>query len=98
MPTRKRHPCVSSEDTHNSAKMHNFSSDDPEHTTCHLLATGEGDRAHGYTSLCPVCWPEEAWTDEVPPPSEDPWTVEGGGREGDLIGGRGGWRSSPSAE
>lgn len=93
MANQKRHPCVSPADTHNSAKMHNFGSDNPDMTTCGLPTTGEGDRAHGYTSLCPVCWPEEAWTDEVPPPPEDPWTEDGGGRAGDLVHGRERWRS-----
>ena len=92
---RKLHPCVSGADEHHSAKMHNFSSDQPGVTSCGLRTTDEdegdrGDRGHGYTSLCPVCWPRDPWTDEAPPPREEPWTDTGGG-PGDLIAGREDW-------
>jgi hypothetical protein len=91
----KRHPCRSSADTGGNPrfKMHNCDSEGlavdetPSKTICGL-PTLEVDRVHGYTSLCPVCWPLEPWDGD--PPEELPWTGEGEGegREGDLISGR----------
>jgi hypothetical protein len=81
------HPCRSRADTGGNPryKMHNCESEQATETICGLPIE-EVDRVHGYTSLCPVCWPwPDAWEGEVPP--EEPWT-EDSGREGDVISSR----------